>query len=105
MTSSLQFSPFVLGFYYFVFSNENEITNNFVAAHFDLHKTVFDVREPERSCLNTTDCSLDLAFFSEQHVVIEVGDSSLIIDKVKMTSNYFRFLKVMAGHVTTRLRV
>ena len=41
------YSIFVLGFYYFVFSNENEITNNFVAAHFDLHKTVFDVRQPE----------------------------------------------------------
>ena len=82
MTRSLEFTPFLfLGFYYFVFSNENEITNNFVAAHFDLHKTVFDVREQEQSCLNTTDCSLDLAFFSEQHVVIEVRDCSLIIDR------------------------
>ena len=67
------YSIIVAGFYYFVFSNENEITTNFVAAHFDLHKTVFDVREPEQSCLNTTDCSLELAFFSEQHVVIEVS--------------------------------
>ena len=31
------------GFYYFIFTNDNEITNNFVAASFDLRKTVFDV--------------------------------------------------------------
>ena len=33
-----------LGFYYFIFTNDNEITNNFVAASFDVRKTVFDVR-------------------------------------------------------------
>jgi len=60
------------GFYYFVFTNENEITSNFIAAHFDLQKTVFDVREHEESCVNTTDCSLHLAFYSHQHVVLEV---------------------------------
>lgn len=31
------------GFYYFIFANENEITANFIRAHFDMHKTVFDV--------------------------------------------------------------
>ena len=31
------------GFYYFIFTNDNEITNNFVAASFDMRKTVFDV--------------------------------------------------------------
>ena len=60
------------GFYYFIFSNENEITSNFVAANFDMHKTVFDVANSEEQCSNTTDCSLPLNFFSQQHVVIEV---------------------------------
>ena len=60
------------GFYYFIFSNENEITSNFVAANFEMHKTIFDVRSYEDSCDNSTDCSLHLSFFSPQHVVIEV---------------------------------
>merc|ERR1712123_289889 len=60
------------GFYYFIFSNENEITDNFVAANFDMHKTVFDVSNSEEECSNTTDCSLPLTFFSQQHVVLEV---------------------------------
>jgi len=60
------------GFYYFIFSNENEITSNFVAANFDMHKTVFDVQNSQEDCSNTTDCSLPLTFFSMQHVVIEV---------------------------------
>ena len=65
---------FTSGFYYFIFTNENEITSNFVAAQFDVHKTVFDVSRPEESCLNTTDCGLELAFLSQQHVVLEVGE-------------------------------
>ena len=70
-----------LGFYYFIFTNENEITSNFIAAHFDLHKTVFDVSEPEERCVNTTDCSLHLAFFSEQHVVLEVAQAQGEVQK------------------------
>ncbi len=31
------------GFYYFIFANENEITDNFLSATFDMRKTVFDV--------------------------------------------------------------
>ena len=60
------------GFYYFIFTNENEITSNFVAANFEMHKTVFDLRTYENRCENTTDCSLLLSFFSREHVVIEV---------------------------------
>jgi len=63
------------GFYYFIFSNENEITSNFVAANFDMHKTVFDVSDSEEQCSNTTDCSLPLTFLSHQHVVLEVPQS------------------------------
>ena len=34
-----------------------------------LYKTVFDVSNSEEECSNTTDCSLPLTFFSQQHVV------------------------------------
>ena len=73
--SRLTLKFWIAGFYYFIFSNENEITSNFVAANFDLHKTVFDVGNSQEDCSNTTDCSLPLTFFSMQHVVIEVGHS------------------------------
>eukprot|EP00092_Neocalanus_flemingeri_P037943 GFUD01041300.1.p1 GENE.GFUD01041300.1~~GFUD01041300.1.p1 ORF type:complete len:517 (-),score=125.30 GFUD01041300.1:18-1568(-) len=63
------------GFYYFIFSNENEITSNFVAANFDMHKTVFDVANTKEQCSNTTDCSLPLTFMSHEHVVLEVPQS------------------------------
>jgi len=38
--SNLSYEVHSTGFYYFIFTNENEITDNFVAANFDLHKTV-----------------------------------------------------------------
>ena len=60
------------GFYYFIFANENEITDNFLSAKFDLHKTVFDVSQNERNCTESTHCELPLKFWSEDHVVLEV---------------------------------
>ena len=63
------------GFYYFIFTNENEITDNFVGVSFDLMKTVFDVSESSQEC-NSTECSIPLAFMSEQHVVLEVRNNS-----------------------------
>jgi len=59
------------GFYYFIFTNDNEITNNFVAASFDVRKTVFDVRSRSQEC-NSTECRIPLSFMSEEHLVLEV---------------------------------
>jgi len=73
--SNISYVADTTGFYYFIFSNENEITSNFVAANFDMHKTVFDVSNTEEQCSNTTDCSLPLTFMSHQHVVLEVPQS------------------------------
>jgi len=70
--SNMEYVTDTSGFYYFIFTNENEITSNFVAASFEMHKTIFDVREAEDMCVNSTDCSLHLSFLSHQHVVIEV---------------------------------
>lgn len=63
------------GFYYFIFSNENELTDNFLSAHFDMHKTVFDVSDSIRNCTETEECSMPLNFWSEEHLVIEVPES------------------------------
>ena len=41
------------GFYYFIFANENEMTDNFLSAKFDLHKTVFDVSNNAKNCTDS----------------------------------------------------
>ena len=94
------------GFYYFIFTNDNEITNNFVAASFDVRKTVFDVTSRSQvitsrrhqsdlsshnsddsdhnldwqEC-NSTECRIPLSFMSEEHLVLEVKK---IFDDLKM---------------------
>ena len=62
------------GFYYFIFANENEITDNFMRVRFDLHKTIFDVSSAKQNCTNTTQCLLSLSFWSKDHVVLEIPE-------------------------------
>ena len=117
---NISYTTDTAGFYYFIFTNENEITSNFVAASFEMHKTTFDVRSAEDRCLNTTDCALHLSFFSRQHVVIEVSlvwiEPSIISYFRNMSCRYdlpvdpvcehisYRFLKVRVRAVITRRR-
>ena len=65
------------GFYYFIFANENEITDNFLSAKFDLHKTVFDVSPNIKNCTGLSKCELPLTFWSDDHVVLEVPEHAL----------------------------
>ena len=51
------------GFYYFIFANENELTDNFLFADFRLHKTTFDVSRNRINCTNATECNFPLAFW------------------------------------------
>jgi len=62
------------GFYYFIYSNENEIMDNTVVADIQLHKTRFNTNRSEEMCLNSTDCQLDLTFWSDQHILVEVPE-------------------------------
>ena len=114
---NISYTTDTAGFYYFIFTNENEITSNFVAASFEMHKTTFDVRSAEDRCLNTTDCALHLSFFSRQHVVIEVSEPSINAYFRNISRRYdlrlipyvcehnsYRFLKVRVRAVTTRRR-
>jgi len=79
------------GFYYFIFTNDNEITDNFVGVYFDLMKTVFDVSESTEEC-NSTSCSLPLSFMSEQHVVLEVPrqESETCEYEAEGVTNYYQ---------------
>lgn len=72
--TEISFEVAQTGFYYFIFANENEITDNFLFATFDLHKTAFDVSSNVLNCTNTTVCELPLGFWSEDHVVLEVPE-------------------------------
>ena len=65
------------GFYYFIFANENELTDNFMFAAFDLHKTVFDVSPAVDNCTNATSCDLPLTFWSEDHIVVDVPEAEV----------------------------
>ncbi|XP_023348361.1 uncharacterized protein LOC111717079 [Eurytemora carolleeae] len=62
------------GFYYFIFSNENEMTDNIVVADIELHKTRFNTSRSIDRCEDSTHCELHLEFYSNQHVLIEVPD-------------------------------
>ncbi|CAG4995515.1 unnamed protein product [Parnassius apollo] len=62
------------GYYFFVFSSENEVQRNFIRARFELQKTRYDVaRTALRECTNTTRrCDLPLDIFSAQRVILEL---------------------------------
>lgn len=72
--TSIEYEVRESGFYYFIFANENELTDNFLSARFDLHKTVFDVSRNVKNCTGGTRCELPLTFWSEDHVVLEVPE-------------------------------
>ena len=76
------------GFYYFIFANENEITDNFLSATFDMHKTIFDVSGSVSNCTNATECSLPLHFWSKDHVVLEVPEKSSPNDPCEALQSY-----------------
>ncbi|KAJ9583465.1 hypothetical protein L9F63_022190 [Diploptera punctata] len=61
------------GYYFFVFSSENEVQTNYLRVHFDLQKTVYNISNSVAACKNSTQqCSLPLDFFSSEKVVLEL---------------------------------
>lgn len=57
------------GYYFFIFSSENEIEQNYVRATFNMKKVVYDVSDPVRQCNNQTgQCVLPLDFLSNEQV-------------------------------------
>jgi len=86
------------GFYYFIFTNENEITDNFVAANIELLKTVFDVSHSTEEC-NSTECNIPLSFMSNEHVVLEVPrqDSEMCEYEHEGVTNYHQCNNVVTA--------
>lgn len=61
------------GYYFFVFSSENEIQPNYIRVQFDLLKTVYNTSNSVHQCQNsTTECSLPIRFFSNERTIFEL---------------------------------
>lgn len=61
------------GYYFFVFSSENEMQDNYIRVNFDLHKTMYNVSNPISMCTNSSEkCEFKLKLFSDQRVVFEL---------------------------------
>lgn len=57
------------GYYFFIFSSENEVEQNYVRASFNLKKVVYDVSNPVALCNNqSSQCTLPLGFLSNEQV-------------------------------------
>jgi peptidyl-prolyl cis-trans isomerase SDCCAG10 len=61
------------GYYFFVFSSENEIQPNYLRIKFELLKTTYNTSDPVFECKNiTSECSLPIRFFSNDRTVLEL---------------------------------
>ncbi|OXU28371.1 hypothetical protein TSAR_006422 [Trichomalopsis sarcophagae] len=61
------------GYYFFVFSSENEIQPNYLRVKFELLKTMYNTSDPVFQCKNSTgECSLPISFFSSERTVLEL---------------------------------
>nr|XP_053632833.1 uncharacterized protein LOC128688856 isoform X2 [Cherax quadricarinatus]XP_053632834.1 uncharacterized protein LOC128688856 isoform X2 [Cherax quadricarinatus] len=62
----------VTGTYYFVFSSDNEIYVNDIFLNLTMQRVVYNIDKSEEVCLNTTECSMPLKFWSNEETVVEV---------------------------------
>uniref|UniRef100_A0A6M2DFQ3 Putative conserved plasma membrane protein n=1 Tax=Xenopsylla cheopis TaxID=163159 RepID=A0A6M2DFQ3_XENCH len=61
------------GYYFFVFSSENEVRDNFIQVQFNINRSVYNVTNSIAECRNSTEvCSLPLKFFSDEKLVLEL---------------------------------
>lgn len=62
------------GYYYFIFYSDNDFVNNDIHAVFDIHKPTLQYRNNASldDCLNSTYCSFDIPFWSNEMVIVEI---------------------------------
>lgn len=62
------------GYYYYIFYSDNDLVVNDVHAIFDIYKPIFQYSNMSDSkvCINKTDCSFDIALFSNELVIVDV---------------------------------
>ena len=88
--STKQFLSHCTGFYYFIFTNDNEITNNFVAASFDMRKTVFDVTSRSQVI---SDIIIGLVFITDiQLLIIDTSLNLTCRNAIRLSAEYLSLL-------------
>lgn len=62
------------GYYYYIFYSDNDEVQNDIHAMFDIYKPTFQYSNlsQSRGCLNSTNCSFNIGFLSDEIVVVEV---------------------------------
>lgn len=62
------------GYYYYIFYSDNDITKNDIHAVFDIYKPTFQYTNTteNKACVNNTECSFSLPFWTDEIVIVEV---------------------------------
>lgn len=62
------------GYYYYIFYSDNDYVQNDIHAVFDIYKPTFQYSNISESkgCVNSTNCSFPIRFWSDEHVIVEV---------------------------------
>ncbi|XP_057332960.1 uncharacterized protein LOC130672404 [Microplitis mediator] len=77
MANAVTYRVPIDGYYFFVFSSENEVQSNYIRIQFDLLKTAYNTSQPIFECKNSTqECALPFNFFSWERTVLELPVTS-----------------------------
>ncbi|KAK9890544.1 hypothetical protein WA026_010620 [Henosepilachna vigintioctopunctata] len=62
------------GYYYYIFYSDNDAYDNDIHTIFDIFKPTYHFESPstEKSCINVTECTFPLKFWSDETVIVEV---------------------------------
>ncbi|XP_011552533.3 uncharacterized protein LOC105384069 isoform X1 [Plutella xylostella] len=107
-TTTLKVTHDVLqdGYYYYIFYSDNDIVQNDIHAIFDIYKPTFQYTNMSESkvCVNQTECEFDVAFFSDELVIVEVptkdgirsaeNDSSILTSVCHPRVNVYVFFPI-----------
>uniref|UniRef100_A0A1B6CL27 E3 ubiquitin-protein ligase APD1-4 middle domain-containing protein n=2 Tax=Clastoptera arizonana TaxID=38151 RepID=A0A1B6CL27_9HEMI len=60
------------GYYYYIFYSDNDFNTNDIHSIFDIYKPTYQYGNYTTACINSTDCTFPIKFFSDDMVVVEV---------------------------------
>lgn len=62
------------GYYYYIFYSDNDYVQNDIHAVFDIYKPTYQYANISESkgCINSTNCSFPISFWSDERVIVEV---------------------------------
>lgn len=62
------------GYYYYIFYSDNDLVSNDIHALFNIYKPTFQYTDApdSKQCVNRTQCSFNVSFFSSETVIVEV---------------------------------